>query len=117
MARARRPTSRAISSSNCHRQDKRYVLNISKNGYALFSRVLFEEFVGAKFSLVKAQTSTMDPQKPIEVTETFPQKIEQERRFGLRRIRSSTNRVSGVRFVGNIHFNNRFARPDRTTAW
>ncbi len=50
----------------------RYILNISHDGYALLSRVLFNDFVGARFTLAKAQGFTVDPVKPIRVRQSLP---------------------------------------------
>jgi hypothetical protein len=49
-----------------------YILNISHDGYALFSRVLFKEFVGSRFTLAKAQQFTADPAQPITVRQLLP---------------------------------------------
>jgi hypothetical protein len=49
----------------------RYILNISHDGYALFSRVLFKDFVGVRFTLAKAQQFTVDPTQPIIVNQTL----------------------------------------------
>ncbi len=50
----------------------RYILNIGHDGYALFSRVLFKDFVGARFVLAKAQRFTVDPAQPITVRQSLP---------------------------------------------
>jgi len=50
----------------------RYVLNITKDGYATWSRVLSGELVGATFSLVKSQSNTVDPTHAIDITQSFP---------------------------------------------
>lgn len=49
-----------------------YVLNISKNGYALFSKILGGAVVGATYSLIKSQTITVDPTHDIDVTQSLP---------------------------------------------
>jgi hypothetical protein len=53
------------------RQSPRYILNISKDGYALFSRPFVTEKVGATFSLVQAQTIRVDPRQPIDIAQEF----------------------------------------------
>jgi hypothetical protein len=52
-------------------ESTQYVLNISKDDYALFSKILGGDFVGATFSLVKSQTVTVDPTHDIDVTQSF----------------------------------------------
>jgi hypothetical protein len=50
-------------------ESSRYLLNIHKDGYALFSRILFTELVGGKFSLVKARSFTLRPGDRLSVTD------------------------------------------------
>ena len=50
-------------------ESNRYVFNISKLGYALYSKILFEGAVEQRITMVKAQTTTIDPSQRIAVTE------------------------------------------------
>ena len=50
-------------------ESNRYLLNIRKNGYALFSRVRFTEVVGGKFSLVKASSFALGPGERLNVSQ------------------------------------------------
>jgi hypothetical protein len=48
---------------------KRYVFNITKTGYALFSRVVDAGETGQTWRLVPAQVQVVDPSKPIELVD------------------------------------------------
>lgn len=52
-------------------ESTRYVVNISHDGYALYSRAFFTEFVGARFSLARAAAFIGDPAKPIDVKQSL----------------------------------------------
>jgi hypothetical protein len=52
---------------------KRYVFNITKTGYALFSRVVYDSGeTGQTWQLVPAQTQVVDPTQPIVLVDTRP---------------------------------------------
>ena len=54
-------------------QDRRpYLVNIAKNGYALFSTMMSKEFASLRITLVKSQTSAADASRSISILQTFP---------------------------------------------
>lgn len=61
---------------------KRYVFNIRKPGYAIFSRVVDGGETGQTWRLVPAQAHVVDPTKPIVITDTRPQ-LERKNRKGV----------------------------------
>lgn len=50
-------------------ESETYVLNITKAGYGLVSRVYLEPVAGAVYTLTRGTTATVDPTQPIEVTD------------------------------------------------
>jgi hypothetical protein len=62
--------------------DKRYVVNITKTGYALFSRVVDAGETGQTWKLVPAQQQVVDPTKPIVLVDRRPE-IERKQRKGV----------------------------------
>jgi hypothetical protein len=52
----------------------RYVLNIAKPGFALFSRVVNSGLTGQTWPLVKTQSETVDPKAPIDLVDKRPEK-------------------------------------------
>jgi hypothetical protein len=71
----------------------RYVLNISRAGYALFSRVVDSGLTGQTWALVKAQSQSVDPTGPIDLTDTRPE-LERNKMRGTR-IRIPANALVG----------------------
>jgi hypothetical protein len=61
---------------------KRYVFNITKTGYALFSRVVDAGETGQTWKLIPAQVEVVDPTKPIVLVDRRPE-LEQQRRKGV----------------------------------
>lgn len=61
----------------------RYVLNIEKLGYALFSRVVDSPLTGQTWHLVKTFTQAVDPTQPIAITDRRPE-LEQRKLRGMR---------------------------------
>jgi hypothetical protein len=51
----------------------RYVLNIERAGFALFSRVVNSGLTGQTWPLVRAQSETVDPQGPIDLVDERPE--------------------------------------------
>jgi hypothetical protein len=51
----------------------RYVMNIKKTGYALFSRVVDAPLTGQTWKLVKAQSETVYPTQPITLVDKRPE--------------------------------------------
>ena len=51
----------------------RYVLNIARAGFALFSRVVDSGLTGQTWPLVKAQSETVDPKGPIDLVDKRPE--------------------------------------------
>lgn len=51
-----------------------YILNVTKEGYALYSRILPAPAVGLNISVAKAQTMTIEPNKPLTFVEDLEQK-------------------------------------------
>lgn len=51
----------------------RYVMNIEKLGYALFSRVVDAPLTGQTWRLVRTQVQQVDPQQPISIADTRPE--------------------------------------------
>ena len=51
----------------------RYVMNIDKRGFALFSRVVPVELTGQTWRLVRAQSQVVDPTQPISVSDNRPE--------------------------------------------
>ncbi len=60
--------------------NKRYVLNITKFGYALFSRVVDAGETGQTWRLVPAQLDIVDPRGPLVLVDKRPELGKQERR-------------------------------------
>lgn len=46
-------------------ESSRYLVNVRSDGYALWSRGIYRELIGAKLSLVKSEISTVDTRRPI----------------------------------------------------
>jgi hypothetical protein len=61
----------------------RYVLNISKEGFALFSRVVDAGLTGQTWPLVKAQSEVVDPRNPIDLVDKRPE-LDREKLRGSR---------------------------------
>ena len=51
----------------------RYVLNIAREGFASFSRVVDSGLTGQKWQLVKTQSETVDPTGPIDLVDKRPE--------------------------------------------
>src|SRR5262249_44956965 len=62
---------------------KRYVCNITKTGYALFSRVVDAGETGQTWRLVPALQQVVDPSKPIILVDNRPE-LEKQRRKGVK---------------------------------
>ena len=62
---------------------KRYVLNITKRGYALFSRITKVGIIGQTWTVVKTQEQTVDPTQIIVVVDKRPE-LERQKRAGVR---------------------------------
>lgn len=62
---------------------KRYVLNITKRGYALFSRITRTDMMGQTWVLVKAQEQLVDPRAEIVLVDRRPE-LERQKRRGVR---------------------------------
>ena len=50
-------------------ESSRYLLNVHSQGYALWSRPIYRELVGSKLSLVRSESSTVEPRRPIVLGE------------------------------------------------
>jgi len=61
----------------------RYVLNIARAGFALFSRVVDSGLTGQTWPLVKAQSQTVDPNGPIDLVDKRPE-LERKKLKGTR---------------------------------
>ena len=61
----------------------RYVLTISKAGYATFSRVVDSGLTGQSWPLVKAQSESVDPRNPIDLVDKRPE-LERKKLRGTR---------------------------------
>ena len=71
----------------------RYVLNISRAGYAFFSRVVDSGLTGQTWPLLKAQSQTIDPTGPIDLTDERPE-LDRNKMRGTR-IRIPANSLVG----------------------
>lgn len=81
----------------------RYVLNISKEGFALFSRVVDAGLTGQTWPLVKAQSEVVDPKNPIDLVDKRPELDRQKLRGS--RIRVPANALvspTGTAPAGNL---------------
>lgn len=61
----------------------RYVLNIARAGFALFSRVVDSGLTGQTWPLVKTQSQTVDPTGPIDLVDKRPE-LERKKMRGTR---------------------------------
>ena len=61
----------------------RYVLNITKRGFALFSRITKAEIIGQTWTLVKTQEDTVDPTQPIVLVDHRPE-LDRQKLRGVR---------------------------------
>lgn len=61
----------------------RYVMNIAKQGYAVFSRVVDSGLTGQTWSLVKAQSEVVDPKNPIDLVDKRPE-LDRQKMHGSR---------------------------------
>lgn len=61
----------------------RYVLNIEREGFALFSRIVDSGLTGQTWPLVKAQSETVDPSGPIVLVDKRPE-LERKKMRGTR---------------------------------
>ncbi len=62
--------------------DRRYVVNIRKEGFALFSRVVDAGETGQTWRLVRAQAQVVDPTRPIVLVDNRPE-LEKRRAKGV----------------------------------
>ncbi len=61
----------------------RYVLDIAAEGFALFSRIVYSDQTGQTWRLVKAQSQTVDPTRPIVIVDQRPE-LERKKLHGVR---------------------------------
>lgn len=71
----------------------RYVLTISRSGYATFSRVVDSGVTGQRWPLVKAQSESVDPTRPIDLVDKRPE-------LDRRRLRGSRIHIAPNSLVG-----------------
>lgn len=71
----------------------RYVLNIAREGFAAFSRVVDSGLTGQTWPLVKTQSQPVDPTQPIELVDSRPE-LERKKQRGVR-IRVPANALVG----------------------